>query len=107
MKLRKYQAKAIKQGLLRCKTNQKPQKTATKQAGDTRANPVFFLKNWAEDPDWLYVRTASMVRKIYIRKGMGVGLGSKRWVSRTWERALKEKSLGVLLGLFTSWFQWL
>eukprot|EP00435_Cladocopium_sp_Y103_P022100 s2706_g5.t1 len=23
------------------------------------------------DPDWLYVRTASMVRKIYIRKGMG------------------------------------
>ena len=26
-----------------------------------------------EDPDWLYVRTASMVRKIYIRKGMGVG----------------------------------
>eukprot|EP00438_Fugacium_kawagutii_P025520 Skav228447 [mRNA] locus=scaffold1058:59719:61397:- [translate_table: standard] len=23
--------------------------------------------------DWLYVRTASMVRKIYIRKGMGVG----------------------------------
>lgn len=27
----------------------------------------------AEDPDWLYVRTASMVRKIYIRKGMGVG----------------------------------
>merc|ERR1712157_81234 len=25
------------------------------------------------DPDWLYVRTASMVRKIYIRKGMGVG----------------------------------
>ena len=26
-----------------------------------------------KDPDWLYVRTASMVRKIYIRKGMGVG----------------------------------
>ena len=25
------------------------------------------------DEDWLYVRTASMVRKIYIRKGMGVG----------------------------------
>jgi len=25
------------------------------------------------DPDWLYVRTASMVRKIYIRGGMGVG----------------------------------
>merc|ERR1719456_60889 len=25
------------------------------------------------DPDWLYVRAASMVRKIYIRKGMGVG----------------------------------
>ncbi len=25
------------------------------------------------DKDWLYVRTASMVRKIYIRKGMGVG----------------------------------
>merc|ERR1712061_157385 len=25
------------------------------------------------DPDWLYVRTASMVRKIYIRVGMGVG----------------------------------
>merc|ERR1711957_1127533 len=25
------------------------------------------------DPDWLYVRTASMVRKIYIRGGSGVG----------------------------------
>merc|ERR1719224_94790 len=25
------------------------------------------------DPDWLYVRAASMVRKIYIRGGMGVG----------------------------------
>merc|ERR1719199_677146 len=24
------------------------------------------------DPDWLYTRTASMVRKIYIRVGMGV-----------------------------------
>eukprot|EP00439_Symbiodinium_sp_Y106_P069964 s736_g12.t1 len=29
------------------------------------------------DPDWLYVRTASMVRKIYIRKGMGVGAFKK------------------------------
>merc|ERR1711865_1327195 len=25
------------------------------------------------DPDWLYIRAASMVRKIYIRGGMGVG----------------------------------
>merc|ERR1740131_533272 len=25
------------------------------------------------DPDWLYVRTAAMVRKVYIRGGMGVG----------------------------------
>eukprot|EP00927_Polykrikos_kofoidii_P017176 TRINITY_DN1779_c0_g2_i1.p1 TRINITY_DN1779_c0_g2~~TRINITY_DN1779_c0_g2_i1.p1 ORF type:complete len:159 (+),score=34.15 TRINITY_DN1779_c0_g2_i1:75-551(+) len=25
------------------------------------------------DPDWLYVRTASMVRKVYIRGGSGVG----------------------------------
>eukprot|EP00406_Dinophysis_acuminata_P051458 CAMPEP_0179302956 /NCGR_PEP_ID=MMETSP0797-20121207/48332_1 /TAXON_ID=47934 /ORGANISM="Dinophysis acuminata, Strain DAEP01" /LENGTH=152 /DNA_ID=CAMNT_0021012503 /DNA_START=38 /DNA_END=493 /DNA_ORIENTATION=+ len=25
------------------------------------------------DPDWLYVRAASMVRKIYIRGGVGVG----------------------------------
>mmetsp|Transcript_140938 Transcript_140938/g.262918 ORF Transcript_140938/g.262918 Transcript_140938/m.262918 type:complete len:163 (+) Transcript_140938:113-601(+) len=25
------------------------------------------------DPDWLYVRTASLVRKIYIRGGSGVG----------------------------------
>merc|ERR1712217_784553 len=25
------------------------------------------------NPDWLYVRTASMVRKIYIRGGIGVG----------------------------------
>merc|ERR1719456_161482 len=25
------------------------------------------------DPDWLYVRTASIVRKIYIRGGSGVG----------------------------------
>merc|ERR1719491_1774993 len=26
-----------------------------------------------QDPDWLYVRTASMVRKVYIRGGSGVG----------------------------------
>merc|ERR1719393_375939 len=25
------------------------------------------------DPDWLYIRTASFVRKVYIRKGSGVG----------------------------------
>merc|ERR1719428_1910578 len=25
------------------------------------------------DPDWLYVRTASIVRKVYIRNGTGVG----------------------------------
>merc|ERR1719321_1457268 len=25
------------------------------------------------DPDWIYVRAASMVRKIYIRGGVGVG----------------------------------
>lgn len=25
------------------------------------------------DPDWIYVRAASMVRKIYIRGGIGVG----------------------------------
>merc|ERR1712087_1004809 len=29
------------------------------------------------DPDWLYVRTASMVRKIYIRGGSGVGAFTK------------------------------
>merc|ERR1719169_377487 len=29
------------------------------------------------DPDWLYVRTASMVRKIYIRGGIGTGAFSK------------------------------
>lgn len=31
------------------------------------------------DEDWLYVRTASMVRKIYIRKGMGVGAFRRWW----------------------------
>jgi len=25
------------------------------------------------DPDWLYIRTASVVRKIYIRGGSGIG----------------------------------
>merc|ERR1719277_1481211 len=25
------------------------------------------------DPDWIYIRTASVVRKIYIRGGVGVG----------------------------------
>merc|ERR1712151_1159054 len=41
------------------------------------------VKTWAlkelapTDPDWLYVRTASMVRKIYIRGGSGVGGFSK------------------------------
>eukprot|EP00913_Durusdinium_trenchii_P034498 g32274.t1 len=34
------------------------------------------------DPDWLYVRTASMVRKIYIRKGMGVGAFRKVYGSQ-------------------------
>mmetsp|Transcript_121690 Transcript_121690/g.190931 ORF Transcript_121690/g.190931 Transcript_121690/m.190931 type:complete len:161 (+) Transcript_121690:66-548(+) len=29
------------------------------------------------DPDWLYVRTASLVRKIYIRGGSGVGAFTK------------------------------
>merc|ERR1712107_622479 len=29
------------------------------------------------DPDWLYTRTASMVRKIYIRGGTGVGAFTK------------------------------
>merc|ERR1712050_804318 len=29
------------------------------------------------DPDWLYVRTASMVRKVYIRGGTGVGAFTK------------------------------
>eukprot|EP00401_Gymnodinium_catenatum_P070345 CAMPEP_0117560266 /NCGR_PEP_ID=MMETSP0784-20121206/53787_1 /TAXON_ID=39447 /ORGANISM="" /LENGTH=163 /DNA_ID=CAMNT_0005357669 /DNA_START=65 /DNA_END=556 /DNA_ORIENTATION=- len=29
------------------------------------------------DPDWLYVRTASMVRKVYIRGGSGVGAFKK------------------------------
>mmetsp|Transcript_76280 Transcript_76280/g.120443 ORF Transcript_76280/g.120443 Transcript_76280/m.120443 type:complete len:161 (-) Transcript_76280:56-538(-) len=29
------------------------------------------------DPDWLYVRTASIVRKIYIRGGSGVGAFTK------------------------------
>ncbi|CAE8596033.1 unnamed protein product [Polarella glacialis] len=34
------------------------------------------------DPDWLYVRTASMVRKVYIRKGMGVGAFKKVYGSQ-------------------------
>merc|ERR1712151_1120534 len=29
------------------------------------------------DPDWLYVRAASMVRKVYIRGGSGVGAFTK------------------------------
>merc|ERR1719428_2745991 len=29
------------------------------------------------DPDWLYVRAASIVRKVYIRKGTGVGAFQK------------------------------
>merc|ERR1711862_388581 len=29
------------------------------------------------DPDWIYVRTASLVRKIYIRGGSGVGAFTK------------------------------
>eukprot|EP00747_Dinoflagellata_sp_TGD_P161561 gnl/TRDRNA2_/TRDRNA2_178138_c0_seq1.p2 gnl/TRDRNA2_/TRDRNA2_178138_c0~~gnl/TRDRNA2_/TRDRNA2_178138_c0_seq1.p2 ORF type:complete len:160 (-),score=44.50 gnl/TRDRNA2_/TRDRNA2_178138_c0_seq1:63-542(-) len=34
------------------------------------------------DPDWLYVRTASMVRKIYIRGGSGVGAFQKVYGSQ-------------------------
>merc|ERR1712217_352839 len=34
------------------------------------------------DPDWLYVRTASMVRKIYIRGGSGVGAFTKVYGSQ-------------------------
>ena len=40
-----------------------------------KTSPVQFTSS--QDPDWLYVRTASMVRKIYIRKGMGVGAFKK------------------------------
>merc|ERR1711862_191992 len=29
------------------------------------------------DPDWIYVRTASIVRKVYIRGGSGVGAFTK------------------------------
>uniref|UniRef100_A0A7S4VJC2 40S ribosomal protein S19 n=1 Tax=Alexandrium monilatum TaxID=311494 RepID=A0A7S4VJC2_9DINO len=34
------------------------------------------------DPDWLYVRTASMVRKVYIRGGIGVGAFRKIYGSQ-------------------------
>ena len=34
------------------------------------------------DPDWLYVRSASMVRKIYIRGGIGVGAFKKVYGSQ-------------------------
>mmetsp|Transcript_32670 Transcript_32670/g.90165 ORF Transcript_32670/g.90165 Transcript_32670/m.90165 type:complete len:161 (-) Transcript_32670:105-587(-) len=34
------------------------------------------------DPDWLYVRTASMVRKVYIRGGTGVGAFRKVYGSQ-------------------------
>eukprot|EP00747_Dinoflagellata_sp_TGD_P161628 gnl/TRDRNA2_/TRDRNA2_178285_c0_seq1.p2 gnl/TRDRNA2_/TRDRNA2_178285_c0~~gnl/TRDRNA2_/TRDRNA2_178285_c0_seq1.p2 ORF type:complete len:159 (-),score=43.55 gnl/TRDRNA2_/TRDRNA2_178285_c0_seq1:56-532(-) len=34
------------------------------------------------DPDWLYVRTASMVRKVYIRGGSGVGAFRKVYGSQ-------------------------
>merc|ERR550514_1964214 len=45
------------------------------------------------DPDWLYVRTASMVRKIYIRGGSGVG--GFRKVYGTQQRRGTQKKLFV------------
>ena len=45
------------------------------------------------DPDWLYVRTASMVRKVYIRKGMGVGAFKKVYGS--------QKRRGTCTNVFT------
>ena len=41
----------------------------------------------------MYVRTASMVRKIYIRKGMGVGRLDKTWI----QRCLFDQPIGAVL----------
>merc|ERR1719510_85959 len=35
-----------------------------------------------QDPDWLYIRTASIVRKLYIRGGIGVGAFRKIYGSQ-------------------------
>jgi len=43
------------------------------------------------DPDWLYVRTASIVRKVYIRGGSGVG-GFKKVYGGQYRRGTMTKT---------------
>ncbi|KAK7836511.1 40s ribosomal protein s19-1, partial [Quercus suber] len=56
------------------------------------------------DPDWYYIRAASMARKIYLRGGLGVGAfrriygGSKRNGSRP---PISVKAVDLLLQLET------
>jgi len=43
------------------------------------------------DPDWLYVRAASLARKVYIRKGTGVGAFSKVYGRKNRNGVMKNK----------------
>jgi len=64
-------------------------------AAHLKANDRIQLPSWVDivktaafkelapyDPDWYYIRAASLARKVYMRKGMGVGLFRKQYGGR-------------------------
>merc|ERR1712157_234851 len=42
------------------------------------------------DPDWFYIRAASMARQIYLHKGLGVGAFKRRYGGRKPRGTCKE-----------------
>eukprot|EP00400_MALV-I_sp_L67-5_P000448 gene448-892_t len=49
------------------------------------------------DPDWLYVRAASLARKVYVRKGTGVGAFQKVY-GRQLDRGVKRHKADTASG---------
>jgi small subunit ribosomal protein S19e len=72
-----------------------PEQFIKSYAAHLKANDKIQLPSWVDivktakfkelapyDPDWYYIRAASIARKVYIRKGMGVGLMRKKYGGR-------------------------
>ncbi|KAG2436344.1 hypothetical protein HXX76_006653 [Chlamydomonas incerta] len=73
-------------------------------AAHLKANDKIQLPSWVDvvktgkfkelapyDPDWYYVRAASVARKLYIRQGMGVGLFRTQYGGRNKRRGSKPE----------------
>ena len=75
-------------------------------------NDKFVVPKWADlvktgtfkelapyDPDWYFVRAASVVRKIYLRQGTGIGALSKRYGGSYRRGARPERHQDAARGL--------